>query len=149
MSHQPSLYSCLLIGDNQTTVDTGTEEEPSIYVLLNLIEICNNLVISQLTFQPLGYLYILWDCFLHHFNYMVFKNRDHCYYICHYAHTNYAKKNAPPPLNFLLLFPQVKNNGGKEKRKNPTRQSYLEIMKNHVMELEPDRTTSVLRLFCV
>ena len=27
----PSLYSCVFIGDNLTTVDTETDQEPSIY----------------------------------------------------------------------------------------------------------------------
>ena len=34
MSHQPSTYFCLFTWDDQTTVDTGTGEEPSIYLEL-------------------------------------------------------------------------------------------------------------------
>ena len=34
-SHQPLLYSCLFTWDNQTTVDMGMEEEPSIHTSLH------------------------------------------------------------------------------------------------------------------
>ena len=33
-SHQPSLYSCLFTWDNQTTIEMGMGEEPSIYAIV-------------------------------------------------------------------------------------------------------------------
>ena len=53
-----SLYSCLFVWDNQTTVDTGTAREPSIYYLnLHVTES------SSQTFKNRSLLLILNECF--------------------------------------------------------------------------------------